>query len=151
MDVQVILIEDDPKLGKKGQVIKVSQGYAQNYLLPQRKARIATAGAVKEVERAKQKQEREEARLLDEAQKKANQLRAMSLTLKAASGEEDKLFGSVTSQDIAEALVKRGIAIDRKEIHLAEPIKKLGGYEVLIKLHSNVSVTLKVWVETKND
>ena len=149
MDIEVVLTETDPKLGKRGQVIKVSPGYAQNFLFPHNKAKPATAANLKHFEQEKARLSQEEAERLSTAKALAGRVAAVRLSLGVPAGEGDKLFGSVTSQDIVEALAKQGIAVDRKKLHLEEPIKKLGVYEVSLKLHAEVHTVLKIEIVKK--
>jgi large subunit ribosomal protein L9 len=146
MDIQVILTENDPKLGKRGQVVKVSPGYAQNFLFPHNKAKLATPANLKSFEQEKVKNAKEEAKRLAQAKEQAARLSSAELKLEVSVGEGDRLFGSVTSQDIIEALSKKGITLDRKKLHLEEPIKRLGEHPVPVKLHPEVSVQIKVSV-----
>ncbi len=149
MDIQVVLTENDPKLGKRGQVIKVSSGYAQNYLFPHKKAQPATPAALKQYEAEKTKQLKGEAERLSQARAAAERLKAAPLRLELAAGEGEKLFGAVTAQHILDTLQAQGIRLDRKSIHLEEPIKKLGIHEVACRLHPEVSVTLRLEVVKK--
>ncbi len=149
MDIQVVLTENDPKLGKRGQVVKVSPGYAQNYLFPHHKAKPATAANLKEFDRENEKNSKEEARILAEAESLAQRLRTAAIKLEVMAGEGDKLFGAVPSQDIVVELTKLGIPCDRKKFHLEEPIKKLGKYQVELKLHPEVRVKLGIEVVKK--
>ena len=149
MDIQVVLTQNDPKLGKRGQVVKVSSGYAQNYLIPHQKAKLATPGNLKEFAQEQTRRARRESEHLALAKELAKKISAASVNIEMRVGEGEKLYGAVTGQDIHEALSKHGIAVDRKDIHLAEPIKKLGAYEVPVKLHPEVSVKLKLWVLKK--
>ena len=142
MDVSVILTESDPKLGKRGQVIQVSSGYAQNFLFPHQKAKPATPENLKALEREKIKAAKEEEDRLSIARSEESRISALRLRVGVSAGEGDKLFGSVTSQDLAQALEKEGIALDRKKIHLEEPLKKLGAYKIPVKLHHDVIATL---------
>ena len=150
MDVEVVLTETDPKLGKRGQVIKVSSGYAQNFLLPHNKAKLATPANLRLFEQEKARVSKEEAERLSQAQALAARIAAVRLRLEVSAGEGDKLFGSVTSQDITEALAKQGIAVDRKKVHLEEPIKKLGNHEIPLKLHHEVRSVLKLEIVKKS-
>ena len=149
MDIQVVLTETDPKLGKRGQVIKVSSGYAQNFLLPHNKAKLATPANLRLFEQEKARASKEETERLSLAKELAAHAASIRLRLEVSAGEGDKLFGSVTSQDIAEALAKQGISIDRKKIHLEEPIKKLGSHEVPLWLHPEVHSVLKIEIVKK--
>ena len=149
MDIQVVLTENDPKLGKRGQVIKVSPGYAQNYLFPHHKAKPATVANLKEFDREKEKNNKEEAQILAEAQALAERVRNAELRLEVMAGDGDKLFGAITSQHLVEGLARLGIVCDRKKAHLEEPIKKIGKYLVEFKLHPEVHAKLKVEVVKK--
>ena len=150
MDIQVVLTENDPKLGKRGQVIKVSSGYAQNFLFPHHKAKPATPANLQEFDREKEKHSKEEAQRRSEAETLAASIRRQPLKLEMMAGDQDKLFGAVTTQDIVEGLAKLGIVCDRKKAHLDEPIKKLGTYQVEFRLHPQVSVKLQVDVVKKS-
>ena len=114
MDIQVVLTENDPKLGKRGQVIKVSSGYAQNFLFPHKKAQPATPANLRSFEQEKARASKEEAEHLAQAKEQAARITSVQLKLEVSVGEGEKLFGSVTSQDILEALSKQGIILDRK-------------------------------------
>ena len=149
MTIEVILTENDPKLGKRGQVLNVSAGYAQNFLFPHKKAAPATAANLKKFNDEKARASKEEAAHLSSAKELGARLSGLSLRLEVSAGEADKLFGSVTSQDLAQALAEKGIIVDRKKIHLEEPLKKLGLYQVPLKLHPEVQVTLKVELTKK--
>jgi large subunit ribosomal protein L9 len=144
--MKVILRQDYEALGHIGDVVEVKDGYARNYLLPRNIAYQATEGSLRALEEEKRQYERRQ----EKEKKSANNLGVMlssaSVTLKMKVGEEDKLFGSVTSQMIAEQLEAQGITIDKRSIELDEPIKALGMYEVPVKLHPKVTSTLKVWV-----
>ena len=149
MSVEVILTADDPKLGKRGDVVKVPPGFAQNFLVPHKKAVMATPAALKAIREEREGKARAEADSLSRANELAAKLGALFLTIEAPTGEGDKLYGSVTSQSIQEALAKKGFSLDRKEIHLEEPIKRLGAYQVEVKLHPSVQVTLRISVMGK--
>ncbi len=149
MDIQVVLTENDPKLGKRGQVVKVSSGYAQNYLFPHRKAQLATAQNLKTFEQEKAKQSKDDAERLARAKTFAEKLRTTPLEIPVAAGEGEKLFGAVTAQHIAEALTEKGIPCDRKMVHLEEPIKKLGDHEIEFRLHPEVTAKLQVRIVKK--
>lgn len=148
--IQVILIENDPKLGKRGQVIKVSLGFAQNFLFPQKKAKPATPANLKLFEDEKARSTQEEAEHLLKAKEQAARVSSVHLRLEVSVGEGDKLFGSVTSQDIVEALSNQGITLDRKKLHLEEPIKRLGSYRIPFKVHPEVTADLKLDVVKKS-
>jgi large subunit ribosomal protein L9 len=149
--MQVILRDDLDNLGKSGEVVNVKPGYARNYLLPRGLAIKATASDVKRVEHEKRVIAARTAKLAKEAQAEADGLSKVSVSIARAVGEEEKLYGSVTSRDIAEALAEQGVKIDSKKIHLEEPIKTLGMNEVQIKLGRGVNATIKVWVVKKEE
>ena len=151
MNIEVVLTENDPKLGKRGQVIKVSSGYAQNFLFPHKKAKPATAANLKSFEEQKARQTKEEAAVLEKAREQAAKITAASITIEVLTGEGEKLYGAVTAQDIAEALARQGIVLEKKDIHLEEPIKKLGAYQIPVKLHRDAPATLKLWVVGKKN
>jgi len=142
--MEVILKEDVPKLGHRGEVVKVAEGYGRNYLLPRKLAIEATQGNKAVVEQMKQSAVRRSAVEKSDAESLAKQLEAVSLTFERKAGEKDHLFGSVTSSDLAEALEKKGFNIDRRKIQLPEPLKSLGDFEVPIKLHRDVATKIKV-------
>jgi large subunit ribosomal protein L9 len=144
--MQVILRDDMDNLGKSGEVVNVKPGYARNYLLPRGHAVKATASDVARVEHEKRVIAARTAKLAKEAQAEADKMSQVTVSIARAVGEEDKLFGSVTSRDIAEALREQGVTVDAKKIHLDEPIKALGMVEVPVKLGRGVSANVKVWV-----
>ena len=145
--MQIILQEDVGKLGNRGELVEVAEGYARNFLLPRKLGLEATAGNLKRLERMRAHFAKKEATEKDAAQKQGEQLAAVSLEFTRKAGENDQLFGSVTSLDVAEALAGKGFEIDRKKIVLAEPIKVMGEYEVPVKLHREVIVNVKVAVK----
>ena len=147
--MKVILIANVDKLGSMGDVLSVKEGYARNYLIPKKLAKEATPGNMKSLESLLKKKAAEEARVLEAANKAADKIASLSLTIPAQAGEEEKLFGSVSSEMIAEALSREGISIDKRDIALDEPIKKLGVYQVTVKIHPQVKASLKVWVVGK--
>jgi large subunit ribosomal protein L9 len=144
--MEVILREHVEHLGRRGEVVKVASGYARNYLLPRKMALLVTEGNKRQIDRERAKFEAKEAdeRKVIEAQ--AARLAGVEVVIARRVGETDALYGSVTSADIADALAAKGFDIDRRKLHLAEPIKKLGEVDVPLKLHRDVSVTLKVKV-----
>lgn len=144
--MEVILREDVEKLGTRGQLVKVAPGYARNYLLPKRLAVAATESNKKIVEQERQAHLRKDAKLASEATELGKLIAAASITIKAKAGENDHLFGSVTAQDIANALEAQKFNIDRKKIVLDEPIRTLGDHKVVVKLHRDVSVEVPVSV-----
>ena len=144
--MEVILREEIDKLGHRGDVVKVAAGYARNYLLPKRLAVAANESNKKIVEQEKQAYLRRESKEIGDANDLAKMMATVEVTIAQKAGENDQLFGSVTSQDIAAALEKAGYTIDRRKVNLAEPIKALGDYKVTVKLHREVSVELPVHV-----
>jgi large subunit ribosomal protein L9 len=144
--MEVILREHVDNLGRRGDLVKVADGYARNYLLPRKMALLATAGNKKVIEREKVKFEANEAEEQKVAQAVADRLATVEIEIARRVGETDALFGSVTNADIAEALAGKGFDLDRRKLQLHEPIKKLGEYDVPVKLHREVIVTLKVKV-----
>ena len=147
--MKVILLTDVDRLGKTGEIVSVKEGYARNYLIPNNKARVATPGNMKILDTLKKKQAAEELKKLEEAQKLAGKISTLSLTITAQAGEEEKLFGSVSNEDIAAALAVENIKIDKRDIILEEPIKSLGMHQVTVKLHPEVKANLKVWIVKK--
>jgi large subunit ribosomal protein L9 len=149
--MQVILRDDLDNLGKSGEVVNVKPGYARNYLLPRGLAIKATAGDIKRVEHEKRVIAARVAKLAKEAQSEADKLSQISVSIAVAVGEEERLYGSVTTRDVAEALKDRGVIVDPKKILLDEPLKALGLAEVPIKVGQGVIATVKVWVVKKED
>lgn len=147
--VQVILRKDVDDLGEAGEVVDVKPGYARNYLIPHGFAFQATDSNLRRLEEERRHERQAVARERDQAAEKAAELEGLSVTLTVNAGEEGRLFGSVTSADIADALAAEGIQVDRRLIELAEPIKQLGVYRVPVKLHAEVRPELKVWVVAK--
>ena len=148
--MEVILREDVEKLGIRGQLVKVAPGYARNFLLPKRMAVAANASNKKIVEQERQAHLRREAKESGDAADLAKLMANVTLTFIQKAGENDQLFGSVTSKDIAEALEKQQFTIDRRKIALDEPIKTLGEHKVAIRLHRDVTVEITVSV-TKDE
>jgi len=145
--MEVILKEDVPKLGHRGDVIKVAEGYGRNYLLPRKLAIEATPANKAVIEQMKQAAVRRSAVEKADSEALAKQLDGVSLTFQRKAGEKDHLFGSVTSSDIAEGLEHKGFNIDRRKIQLHEPLKSIGEFEVPIRLHRDVTSKVKVTVE----
>jgi large subunit ribosomal protein L9 len=144
--MEVILRETVENLGRRGEVVKVADGYARNYLLPRKLALPATAGNKKHVERERKIVEGREAEEKGQAEGIAARLAAIDITIPRRVGETDALYGSVTSADIADYLRTKGFEIDRRKLILPEPIKTLGEHAVPLKLHREVTVPLKVKV-----
>ena len=144
--MEVILREDIEKLGNRGEVVKVAAGYARNFLIPKRLAVAATDSNKKIVEQERQAHLRKEAKQQGEAQDLAKLLNGVSVTIAQKAGENDQLFGSVTSKDVADALAAKNFTIDRRKIQLEEPIKQLGEYKIPVRLHKEVTAEITVVV-----
>jgi large subunit ribosomal protein L9 len=145
--MEVILREDIEKLGARGQVVKVASGYARNFLLPKRMAVAATESNKKIVEQERQAHLRKEAKVQGEAEGLAKIMTGATVRIGQKAGENDQLFGSVTSKDIAEALSVQNYNIDKRRILLDDPIRQLGEYKVPVRLHKDVTVEITVVVE----
>ncbi len=144
--MKIILKQDFETLGKFGEVVDVKDGYARNFLIPRQIAIHANDRNMRMLEQERKLIEVKQSKEKRSAEDLAKTLEPVSLTATVAVGEEDKVFGAVTSQDIAELLKAKGFEIDRRKIILNEPLKALGVYEVPIKLHSEVEAKIKVWV-----
>lgn len=144
--MQVILKEDVKNLGKAGEIVNVKDGFGRNFLLPRGLAIDATAKNINQLEHQKRVIVQRSKKIANDAQSLADRLSQVSVILNAKAGDEDRLFGSVTSADISEALKQKGFDIDKKKIILEEPIKRLGEHAVRIKLHPEISAELKVFV-----
>jgi large subunit ribosomal protein L9 len=147
--MQLILTKDVDNLGKAGDLVSVKSGYGRNFLLPQGLAVTATSRNVRQIEHERRAIAAQVAKERGAAQDVANRLNGMTLQFERLVGDDDKLFGSVTSRDIADQLEKAGVTLDHRKIRLDEPIRALGKYEVEIKVHSDVSASLKFWVVGK--
>jgi len=145
--MKVILKENIETLGHIGDVVKVAPGYARNYLIPKGLAVLATEGNAKELEHVKRQMAYKKAKATEGAKNIAAKLEALNIELAHQAGAEGKLFGSVTNMEIAAFIKESGLDIDRKKIALAEPIKQVGEYSVAVKLHPEVTATLKVVVK----
>ena len=144
--MEVILREDVKSLGKAGALVRVKPGYARNFLLPQGLAFEATAGNKKRIEAESKARETRASHDRNEAQGLAATLSAVAITIPAKAGEGDRLFGSITAQDIADGLAKAGHPVDKRKIELPHPIKQLGEHAVPIRLHSDVHATVSVTI-----
>jgi large subunit ribosomal protein L9 len=144
--MEIILRQSIENLGKPGDIVKVSPGYARNYLLPRGLAYEATPGNRKRIAMEKERLEAAEQERIKAAQALAERLESVQLTFSARVGEEEKLFGSVTASDIAHQLEAQGFDVEKKQIDLHEPIKSLGVYKIPIRLHAEVKPEIKVWV-----
>jgi len=144
--MEIILRQAVEALGKPGDVVKVKSGYARNYLLPRNLAYEATPGNLKRIQQERERLEAAEAERRGAAQTIADRLEQVSLTFSARVGEEGKLFGSVTSADIAQQLEAQGFHVEKRQIDLHEPIKALGVYRIPVRLHADVHPEIRVWV-----
>lgn len=150
--MQVLLMQNVPGIGNAGEVKKVADGYARNFLLPRKLAVVATDGAIKQSDAIKQAVVRREAKTRAEAQELAKLIEHVTLTFRAKAGEGDRLFGSITSGDIVDALAReKGITVEKRKIELTGPLKELGNHTVAIKLHPDVTARVMVVVERESD
>jgi large subunit ribosomal protein L9 len=148
--MKVLLTRDIDRVGKAGQIKNVADGYARNYLIPKKLAVLATAGALKQAETIRKAEERRQAQLFAEAQAVAAQLTETTLTFQAKAGETGKLYGSITTTDIAEAILsKKGIEIDKRKIELREPVRTVGTHKVPVKLAANLVAEISLVVEAE--
>jgi large subunit ribosomal protein L9 len=145
--MEVILKEDVAKLGSRGDVVKVAEGYGRNFLLPRKLAIEANTGNKKVIEQMRAAVVRRSAKEKAQAEELSKQFDGVSVSFARRAGEQDQLFGSVTSGDLAEALEKKGFNVDRRKIQLHEPLKTLGEFTVPVKLHKDVTAHLKVVIE----
>ncbi|HUN65562.1 MAG TPA: 50S ribosomal protein L9 [Bacteroidota bacterium] len=144
--MKIILRQDFGKLGTIGDIVEVKDGYARNYLLPRKIGYPASPGSIRALEEEKKQHQNREKKELHQAEKMAAELEKVSVTLKVKVGEDEKLFGSVTAQMIADALKEKGLSLDKRTIELEEPIKALGIYTVNVQLFKSVTGKVKVWV-----
>ena len=145
--MKIILQQDIANVGKEGEVVTVSDGYARNYLFPRRLATLAEGGALKNVQMKQALEERRSEKIKTQADQAAAQLQGKSVTVTARAGAGDRLYGSITSQDIADAIrTTLGVTVDKRKVQLADPIKAMGTYTVPVKLHRDVAVPLTVQV-----
>ncbi|MFH1287461.1 MAG: 50S ribosomal protein L9 [bacterium] len=142
--MKIILIQDVEKLGNKGKVVEVKEGYARNFLIPKKLALIAVSSNIKLYEAGKARFEKLEKQKVEDAKVLAGKIESLSFTISRKCGEEDKLFGSVTSADIQAALKEQGVVIDKRDIHLEEPLKSLGVYNIPFKIYKDISANIKV-------
>jgi large subunit ribosomal protein L9 len=144
--MKIILLDDVNKVGRRGEVRDVSDGYARNFLIPKKLALHATAGNMKNLDSIKKQQQAKADRVKDDAEALRARIEALTFEERRQASEEGKLFGSVTTQDMVEFLDRHGVKVERKRLHLEEPIKSLGDTSVSIRLHPEVVATLKVSV-----
>jgi large subunit ribosomal protein L9 len=147
--MRVILINDVEKLGKIGDIVDVADGFARNYLFPKNLAIKETKDSLRILEERKRKRTRELEKERAKFEELAKKISGTSFTIAVAAGEEDRLFGSVTAEDIIDALLSENIQIDKRQLSIKEPIKKLGIYHIEIKLHPEITATAKIWVVKK--
>jgi large subunit ribosomal protein L9 len=147
---EAILLEDVDALGEQGKVVDVSKGYLRNYLLPRKLAQPASKGAIQEIRERHEAAERAERNAVEKAQENVNLLNRTVLTVPQQAGADGRLFGSVTAQDIATAIREaRGLKIDKRNVHMPEPIKNVGTYMVVVEVVENVTATIKTMVVAK--
>lgn len=149
--MKIILRDDIDTLGKCGEVITVKDGYARNYLIPRNLAIVATAGNLRSIDQVNRQKQSRDRKRMREAEKLQVALEKISITAEVQVGEEDRIFGSVTSAQIAELLKEQNFLVDRRDIVIAEPIRSLGVYTVDVKLERDVTAKLKLWVVKKED
>jgi large subunit ribosomal protein L9 len=145
--MQIILQEDVEKLGNRGDVVTVKPGYARNFLLPHKLAIEATAGNMKALERIRGSLAKKTATELDAAKKQAELLQGVSLKFTRKTGENDQMFGSVTTADIADGLKAQGFEVDKRQIQLKDPVKALGEYPVIVKVFRDITAEIKIHVD----
>lgn len=145
-EVKVVLLEDVPSLGQSGEVVSVRDGYGRNFLFPRKLALLCTPANLHVLEMKKKQHQVQARREKQKYQELAKRVNELSCTINVQAGEDEKLFGSVTNQDIQQALAQEGIELDKRKIELAEPIRKLGVYHVPVRLHPDIQAQLKVWV-----
>jgi len=147
---EAILLQDVETLGEQGNVVDVSKGYLRNYLMPRKLAQPATRGAVEVIRQRQDAAERAERNAIEKAEENVNLLNRTVLTIPQQAGADGRLFGSVTAQDIANAIKEaRGLKIDKHNVHLAEPIKNVGTYMVVVEVVDNVPATIKTMIVAK--
>ncbi|MDK2976616.1 MAG: large subunit ribosomal protein [Candidatus Marinimicrobia bacterium] len=144
--MKIILKENVENVGVAGDIVTVKDGYARNFLIPKGLAMEASRSNIKRGEELKKIEERKKTAAVDKARRLAEKLKNISLTTSVTAGDDDKIFGSVTSQTIADLLAEKGYDVDKRHIILNEPIKALGVYDIPIKLHSDVTAEVKLWV-----
>jgi large subunit ribosomal protein L9 len=144
MSIEVILKEHVEHLGRRGEVVKVTDGYARNYLFPRKLALAVTTENKRQIDRERARAEAHEAEERQEAEAIRTRVEALDVAIARRVGEQETLYGSVTSSDLAEALSERGLPIDRRRIQLTDPLKTLGDHEVAVKLHREVTARLRV-------
>lgn len=144
--MEVILLKDVDHLGESGEIHEVADGYGRNYLIPQRLARVATDGAVRQIKEDQRQQARKQAAKQEQAESLKEELEDMQVVFSAKTGEDNRIFGTITTQQVAVELDNRGFEIDRRDIELDEDIRQVGVYTATIDLHENVTASLDVQV-----
>lgn len=144
--MQVILKEEVENLGDAGDIVSVSPGYGRNYLIPRGLAIPATAGSVKQAEHQQKVAEAIRRKQLSGARELAEKLESLAISIRRETGDDEKLFGSVTNRDIVEALEAEGVEVDRRQVRLEEPIKSIGLFNVPVRLHSEITASVRVYV-----
>ena len=147
--MKIILKENIEKLGDKNEIVDVKDGYARNYLFPKNLALKATKSNVNVIEELDRVKEKKEKSVIRTAQKLADKLKNISITVSTEAGEDEKIFGSVTTQQIAELLDEKGFKIDKHQIIIETPIKNLGVFNILIKIHKEITAEVKLWIVKK--
>ena len=142
--MKIILLEDVENIGRKGEIKEVKNGLARNFLIPKKLAIIATSGNIKTAQDQLQSQKNKDVKILDDAREIGTRLENLQISIPVKVGEEDKLFGSVTSQNISDLLNEKGFEISKKDIVLDDPIKSLGNFDIPIKLHPELTVNIKL-------
>lgn len=146
MATEVLLMSDVKDLGAEGDVVHVADGYARNYLFPQKLGAPVTEATRRQLEKLRRDREEQRKAELQAAGELANHIQTLSITIAVKTGEDGKLFGSVTNADIAEALKKQGVELDRHKLELEQPLRELGVFDVKVRLHPEVEGSVKVWV-----
>jgi len=144
--MEVILLDEIKSLGSRGETVKVADGYGRNYLIPQGKALRATAGNRKMFEEEEKLRSVRENKMRREAERLSGKLSGVSCTIAVPAGEDDRLFGSITAQDISNVLREQGVEVDKRKVVLEEPLKALGVYTVVIRIFQDIQAKIKVWV-----
>jgi len=147
--MEVILLQDVESLGKEGDIVKVKDGFARNFLIPQKIAAPSSSQAVRMIEARKRKRVFDEEKTKRDAEELAKKVSLLSCTIAVESGVDDKIFGTVTPEMVRNAIRQEGIEIDKKQIIISEPIKKLGVYQIEIKLHPEITTSIRIWVVKK--
>ncbi|TAN36730.1 MAG: 50S ribosomal protein L9 [Verrucomicrobia bacterium] len=146
MAKEVLLMTDVPGLGQEGDVVRVADGYLRNFLMPKKLAAPLTDATKRQVEKKRQTRDQKLAAERSQMTELAQKIEQLSVTIAVKTGEEGKLFGSVTVQDILAAVEQQGLKLDRHQVQLDEPLRKLGKFDLPVKVHPEVQATLKVWI-----